>query len=332
MIVLRQAELLHRPRLVLVAGQRDSRGRRRRAAGPHRAAAPAARRRGPVRPAAQAAAAVPARHHRADHRAAPAPPSTTSTTVAAAALARGAVRGPQHRRAGPQRRAADRRGAARTRRRPGRRRHRVARGGGSVEDLLPFSDETLCRAIAACTTPVVSAVGHEPDNPLCDLVADLRAATPTDAAKRIVPDTAAELALVARSAPAQRAGAAQLGAPRAAARWRSCAAGRCWPSRCARADAARPTRSTAPAPPSAATSPGWWPPNPTGSATCRRGWPRWDRRRPWRAATRWCRPVAAGDADGAAHGGRRAGRDAAADPGVRRRGHAASTARGAHEH
>ena len=68
----------------------------------------------------------------------------------------------------------------------------LARGGGSVEDLLPFSDETLCRAIAACSTPVVSAVGHEPDNPLCDLVADLRAATPTDAAKRIVPDTVAE--------------------------------------------------------------------------------------------------------------------------------------------
>jgi exodeoxyribonuclease VII large subunit len=72
----------------------------------------------------------------------------------------------------------------------------VARGGGSVEDLLPFSDETLCRAIAACHTPVISAVGHEPDNPLCDLVADLRAATPTDAAKRVVPDTAAELRLV----------------------------------------------------------------------------------------------------------------------------------------
>ena len=72
----------------------------------------------------------------------------------------------------------------------------VARGGGSVEDLLPFSDETLCRAIAACTTPVVSAVGHEPDNPVCDLVADLRAATPTDAAKRIVPDMAAERALL----------------------------------------------------------------------------------------------------------------------------------------
>ena len=72
----------------------------------------------------------------------------------------------------------------------------VARGGGSVEDLLPFSDETLCRAIAACTTPVVSAVGHEPDNPLCDFVADVRAATPTDAAKRIVPDMAAERALL----------------------------------------------------------------------------------------------------------------------------------------
>ena len=72
----------------------------------------------------------------------------------------------------------------------------IARGGGSAEDLLPFSDETLCRAIAACRTPVVSAVGHEPDHPLCDLVADVRAATPTDAAKRVVPDTAAELARV----------------------------------------------------------------------------------------------------------------------------------------
>lgn len=84
----------------------------------------------------------------------------------------------------------------------------LARGGGSVEDLLPFSDETLCREIVKCTTPVVSAIGHEPDNPLCDLVADLRAATPTDAAKRIVPDTAAEQALVAdlrrRSARALR--------------------------------------------------------------------------------------------------------------------------------
>ncbi len=72
----------------------------------------------------------------------------------------------------------------------------IARGGGSFEDLLPFSDETLCREIAKCTTPVVSAIGHEPDNPLCDFVADVRAATPTDAAKRIVPDAAAEQALV----------------------------------------------------------------------------------------------------------------------------------------
>ncbi|RBO92730.1 exodeoxyribonuclease VII large subunit [Nocardia puris] len=84
----------------------------------------------------------------------------------------------------------------------------LARGGGSVEDLLPFSDEALCRAIVAATTPIVSAIGHEPDNPLSDYVADLRAATPTDAAKRVVPDAAAELAgvreLRARSAAALR--------------------------------------------------------------------------------------------------------------------------------
>ncbi|NLG54311.1 MAG: exodeoxyribonuclease VII large subunit [Rhodococcus sp.] len=72
----------------------------------------------------------------------------------------------------------------------------LARGGGSVEDLLPFSDETLCRAISACTTPVVSAIGHEPDSPLTDHVADVRAATPTDAAKLVVPDAAAEQARV----------------------------------------------------------------------------------------------------------------------------------------
>lgn len=72
----------------------------------------------------------------------------------------------------------------------------VARGGGSVEDLLPFSDEQLVRAVAECRTPVVSAIGHEPDSPLLDLVADLRASTPTDAAKRVVPDVGEELARV----------------------------------------------------------------------------------------------------------------------------------------
>ncbi|HLU32475.1 MAG TPA: exodeoxyribonuclease VII large subunit [Natronosporangium sp.] len=72
----------------------------------------------------------------------------------------------------------------------------LARGGGSVEDLLPFSDEALCRAVAAARTPVVTAIGHETDTPLVDLVADVRAATPTDAAKRVVPDLAEEIRLV----------------------------------------------------------------------------------------------------------------------------------------
>jgi exodeoxyribonuclease VII large subunit len=68
----------------------------------------------------------------------------------------------------------------------------VTRGGGSLEDLLPFSNEALLRAVAACLTPVVSAIGHEVDTPLLDLVADVRASTPTDAAKRVVPDVAEE--------------------------------------------------------------------------------------------------------------------------------------------
>ncbi|MFD2079299.1 exodeoxyribonuclease VII large subunit [Actinopolymorpha cephalotaxi] len=72
----------------------------------------------------------------------------------------------------------------------------VARGGGSVEDLLPFSDEGLIRAVADCRTPVVSAIGHEQDSPLLDLVADVRASTPTDAARRIVPDVGEETARV----------------------------------------------------------------------------------------------------------------------------------------
>jgi exodeoxyribonuclease VII large subunit len=72
----------------------------------------------------------------------------------------------------------------------------IARGGGSLEDLLPFSDETLIRAVAASRKPVVSAIGHEQDTPLLDYVADVRASTPTDAAKRVVPDVAEQLALI----------------------------------------------------------------------------------------------------------------------------------------
>ncbi|MDQ6522684.1 exodeoxyribonuclease VII large subunit [Nocardioides sp. LHD-245] len=80
----------------------------------------------------------------------------------------------------------------------------VARGGGSVEDLLPFSDEGLIRVVAAARTPVVSAIGHEPDSPLLDLVADVRASTPTDAAKLIVPDMTQERMMVDRARDALR--------------------------------------------------------------------------------------------------------------------------------
>ncbi|MGC1213681.1 MAG: exodeoxyribonuclease VII large subunit [Micromonospora sp.] len=75
----------------------------------------------------------------------------------------------------------------------------IARGGGSIEDLLPFSDEALCRAVFACRTPVVSAIGHETDTPLLDYVADVRASTPTDAAKRIVPDLTEEVRLIGQA-------------------------------------------------------------------------------------------------------------------------------------
>lgn len=68
----------------------------------------------------------------------------------------------------------------------------VTRGGGSFEDLLPFSDESLIRLVASLSTPIVSAIGHEQDSPLLDLVADLRASTPTDAAKRVVPSLVEE--------------------------------------------------------------------------------------------------------------------------------------------
>jgi len=75
----------------------------------------------------------------------------------------------------------------------------VARGGGSLHDLLPFSDEALVRAVAACTTPIISAIGHEPDTPILDHVADHRASTPTDAAKTVVPAVTDELAGLAQA-------------------------------------------------------------------------------------------------------------------------------------
>ncbi len=86
----------------------------------------------------------------------------------------------------------------------------IARGGGALEDLLPFSSEELIRAVAAATTPVVSAIGHEADRPILDDVADLRASTPTDAAKRIVPDVVEELALVRQARDQLRRGVTRL--------------------------------------------------------------------------------------------------------------------------
>lgn len=81
----------------------------------------------------------------------------------------------------------------------------VARGGGSFEDLLPFSNEALVRAAAACRTPLISAIGHHLDSPLLDLVADWRASTPTDAAKRVVPDVTEERARLTQARHRARA-------------------------------------------------------------------------------------------------------------------------------
>ena len=86
----------------------------------------------------------------------------------------------------------------------------IARGGGALEDLLPFSSEELIRAVADASTPVVSAIGHEADRPILDDVADLRASTPTDAAKRIVPDVAEELVRVRQARDQLRRGVTRL--------------------------------------------------------------------------------------------------------------------------
>jgi exodeoxyribonuclease VII large subunit len=92
----------------------------------------------------------------------------------------------------------------------------IARGGGSLEDLLPFSDEALCRLVSASFTPIVSAIGHEQDTPLLDLVADVRASTPTDAAKHVVPDVGEQAQAVQQlRARARRAVSGRLDAEQA---------------------------------------------------------------------------------------------------------------------
>ena len=167
----------------------------------------------------------------------------------------------------------------------------VARGGGSVEDLLPFSDEALVRAVFALTTPVVSAIGHEPDSPLLDLVADLRASTPTDAAKRVVPDVAEEAQRVLQMRERGRLAVRNVLA-RERQHLRRCAADPPWPIRGVGSPSARwRSRRCASAPvvPSRTGSTG----PPTTSATGWRGCAACRRSRPCAVATRSCRPPAA---------------------------------------
>ncbi len=117
----------------------------------------------------------------------------------------------------------------------------VARGGGSLEDLLPFSNEALCRAVAACRTPVVSAIGHEVDNVLLDLVADVRASTPTDAGRRVVPAVAEEVAGLESARGRLRRGVLRLVEAEEAG-LRALRSRRSWPTR-APCSPSRPARS-----------------------------------------------------------------------------------------
>ena len=162
----------------------------------------------------------------------------------------------------------------------------IARGGGSVEDLLPFSDEALIRAVHGVRTPVVSAIGHEPDSPLLDLVADVRASTPTDAAKLVVPDVAEEQRRVGPASgsaapspagwPASRPGSTPCARARPSpTRAPSSTRAGTRSTRCATAPAvACATRSTGPPTTSATTAPGpgrcpRWRPCSAGTPCCR---------------------------------------------------------------
>ena len=125
----------------------------------------------------------------------------------------------------------------------------IARGGGDFQNLLGFSDEGLVRAAAAATTPIVSAIGHEADRPLLDDVADLRASTPTDAAKRVVPDVAEELAERAPGAALGSGSGSRTRSPSRPTGSRPCARVRRWrPPRGSSTPAQKRSRATCPVP------------------------------------------------------------------------------------